>query len=1293
MKGRKALSFILVIVLTLGSFTTMSFGATASTTESSGVRYEIEVAVDPSNTNINYSNLEADLKSKVVSEFNNLYGSSSDYTISPDSVVINFVQPSNIETSNEEAWDIYDHYYSPTYELSSKTTDDENDLLTLANREGQPFYYYRETSYYNDGKFYTSENVGNDKVYLRDKHIYPNGSRITFMGYGDPGMNDFMIYPDQNTQDKTIDYTIYENSILLHTFEGAGFLINAGISGGAISGYILYSNYKNKNIELYKVDGLDVDFFHSRVSDSTAKEWPLSSFITRPEVTKEDTKPSKLTSINIKNIRIEVSNDKISYYEINPNTLAESVVYDDYAITPTGISGYGPLVSYTGVGHSCTQLSSFVFENININSNATKTFDQKILEPKWHEGAIHALINIDNSGIVNFDNNNSRTEMVMKLIDDDVNYIGWGDSSHEDQEMSFIKENNNKGIFVNTSTSAVNFSDGTTVGAIGYNEQVTKIAKYLVGMIDPDLTKVPVVKIAYNGTTLSSISTDPNNGTIVEENWSIKEADSPDWQTTTDVAIVNTSLAAMKVVTGTSKNILVQLVVKDDQNFLSSPDVIYLSNDQTVKPIAAFTIDESLDLENSSTTSITPDDLSFDPLFSQRSLSYSWKVYNEMGQLKRSETGDEPAFDFAGLPSGRYDISLTVSGNSIESNTFTQTLNIIDTVAPSLNVGITGNSTNATATFKITDNGSGPDSYRITTTAAGTAGTKTIGPWVPAVASNTITKTYTFKPSTLQGMAIEVKDGSGNTVIYNVNFDIPLISYTPNGGNIFTNDLANNDITVEVSNLISSTISNWIYIWSTSSDYVGDSVMISNGTSKGSISRSVVATPGNLGDYYLHVYAINSDDTISSGVSEEYTFGVDNTSPAVPKIVMTDSDNDKYTPGTWTPLTVTVTLSNDDDNGSTIVHKYKIKEDSGWTTGDAITFSTDGVYNFIYKAVDSAGNESSTATAIIKRGDYTEPMTLTSNNTAVGRDRATLTGEILNLGTSGTLSEYGFVYSNTSNPSTANSKVTLTGLTGAGIFNTEITGLYSNTTYYCKAYAIDSDDTYYSDQITFKTDRRRSTPLVVTDSGITTEPGIEGPIATEPAIDNNGAAVSFADVGNTRWFYEAVEYTAEKGLMVGIKQNDGTVIFDPLSETSRGMIAAILYRLEGQPTVIGRSDFSDVREGSWYDNSIAWAVKNNIVDGYLNGTYAPTNNISRQELASILYRYSEYKGYNLTANDDLGSFADAIEVSNWALQSVEWAAGAKLISGITPTLLDTRGFATRAQVAAVLMTFTKNVAK
>lgn len=185
------------------------------------------------------------------------------------------------------------------------------------------------------------------------------------------------------------------------------------------------------------------------------------------------------------------------------------------------------------------------------------------------------------------------------------------------------------------------------------------------------------------------------------------------------------------------------------------------------------------------------------------------------------------------------------------------------------------------------------------------------------------------------------------------------------------------------------------------------------------------------------------------------------------------------------------------------------------------------------------------------------------------------------------------------------------------------------------------------------------------------------------------SGLPFGDVKSADWFYNDVKYVYEKGMMAGTAAD----VFAPNATTTRAMIVTILYRLEGSPAVTGTSAFVDVPAGQWYTDAVNWAAANQIVKGTSATTFAPNDSITREQMAAILYRYAQYKGYDVTKKADLSGYSDNGQVSAYAKDALAWANAAKLINGVANTTLAPQGNATRAQVSAILHRFCDGVVK
>ena len=179
----------------------------------------------------------------------------------------------------------------------------------------------------------------------------------------------------------------------------------------------------------------------------------------------------------------------------------------------------------------------------------------------------------------------------------------------------------------------------------------------------------------------------------------------------------------------------------------------------------------------------------------------------------------------------------------------------------------------------------------------------------------------------------------------------------------------------------------------------------------------------------------------------------------------------------------------------------------------------------------------------------------------------------------------------------------------------------------------------------------------------------------------------FTDVSEKDWFYNDAMFVYKNGLMLGTSKT----LFGPHGTVTRGMMATILWRMEGSLAPKGENSFTDVEAGRWYADAITWTTENGIFAGYSKDKFGPDDPITREQLTAIFYRYADYKGYKLTVTENLDKFEDADKITDYAKTVMQWAVGNGLIKGKSETLLDPQGTATRAEIAAMLHRFIEKV--
>ena len=234
---------------------------------------------------------------------------------------------------------------------------------------------------------------------------------------------------------------------------------------------------------------------------------------------------------------------------------------------------------------------------------------------------------------------------------------------------------------------------------------------------------------------------------------------------------------------------------------------------------------------------------------------------------------------------------------------------------------------------------------------------------------------------------------------------------------------------------------------------------------------------------------------------------------------------------------------------------------------------------------------------------------------------------------------------------------------------------------------VSPDEGYVLEQLTVKNES--GTELKLTDMGdgkfsFTMPAGDVSVLASFVKEQAQEAVLPFTDVKEGAWYYDAVAYVYDKGMMTGV--TDTT--FEPDATTTRGMIVTMLYRLEGEPAVDNAAAFADVAAGAWYEKAVAWASQNGIVNGYGDDLFGSNDAITREQMAAILFRYAQYKGLEaVTLEENLGAFEDAGQISEYAVQAFNWVVGQGLMTGVTDTTLEPASSATRAQVATILMRY------
>lgn len=184
---------------------------------------------------------------------------------------------------------------------------------------------------------------------------------------------------------------------------------------------------------------------------------------------------------------------------------------------------------------------------------------------------------------------------------------------------------------------------------------------------------------------------------------------------------------------------------------------------------------------------------------------------------------------------------------------------------------------------------------------------------------------------------------------------------------------------------------------------------------------------------------------------------------------------------------------------------------------------------------------------------------------------------------------------------------------------------------------------------------------------------------SQDKVNAQAQTIDFADVTESDWYYEDVKYVQANKLMTGTSDTD----FSPSGVTTRGMIVTILWRLDGEPVVEGK-EFEDVSKEAYYYNAVAWASNNQIVSGYSDTVFGPNDTATREQLATIMYRYASYKKYDVSKETELDKYTDKEQISEYAVKSLKWANANGLITGTSEETISPKDDVQRCQVAAIL---------
>ena len=215
---------------------------------------------------------------------------------------------------------------------------------------------------------------------------------------------------------------------------------------------------------------------------------------------------------------------------------------------------------------------------------------------------------------------------------------------------------------------------------------------------------------------------------------------------------------------------------------------------------------------------------------------------------------------------------------------------------------------------------------------------------------------------------------------------------------------------------------------------------------------------------------------------------------------------------------------------------------------------------------------------------------------------------------------------------------------------------------------------------TFYTDTPDNSGFIADDKKEEPKKEAENEVGKEP--EHEFSESTFADISANDWYYDAVKFVYENGLMQGTEKG-----FEPDTGMTRAMLVTVLYNLENPEKTDAQNTFSDVKNGEWYTDAVIWAKENGIINGISETEFAPNKNITREQLVTVMYRYAKLKRTNMNSLSELSDFTDSDEIYDYALDAFKWAVGTKLINGTSETTLSPKYTASRAQVATILKRF------
>ncbi len=883
----------------------------------------LDVVLTLGNTDSDVSSFDGDLTDALV-----------DLGVPEENIAIQSIQSNDVSAGNTTSgWYVYDHYGN-----------------------------FREQSY-----------PGADSIYSGTNHIIvkKGGDQITFYGYGDYPFVDLMYMPNTDSTKKTFTFTMDDNNVNNHSMFGGGFVFNAQITNldkyqnqtltknstvtdaalnqQYFTGYLMmmYKTSSGSYPILYKINNVSMQNFH----DSTN----VNDFM-NPSNPGAGVTVLKLFSSNIlkgtHSITMEVSGDTVTMAD-TVGTVTKTLSYTDSGLMNTGSFGFGPVGIYKTAGHSCSMLSWFNFENLQMTTTSARKFSEVIREPNWRDESKRFVINAQDGAEADFSDNDALGEIIARLANENIDYIGWG---RDDQDgNSFIAKNNNGGYFVD--------KDAATTDT--YYEQIEAMAQYIydqyINSVVNDTEHLLYGKPSSLSITPETVQTNTSDVQWPVGKWLIDH--DPDYyeNPTGTVPYDNIRLNNLDVsFTQTGKYDIYYMdeIVK----------TVYVHR----KPEAGFAVT----LDDNNKVTLSDNSYDWDALFTAdrgiKAVAWSYREASSAIWItgKPTTLADETNYIIKQVVSDEYGVTSDPYCRFVSTKS-QLTLNPMAefSVTPTRLLRYNNQNTIAYQDTSYDPQG-GTISEKLWTVEAGS------------------TKIY-------QGATPMTDFSSQGTGEYKISLEVK------NSAGIWSQPVA------RFVTIVDDKVAPTATVDTASGSYTDPQVITLNfldepngsGFShRFAVVTGTTATPTNWGSmgtnssyslligqpgtYYVHYQAYDYAGNEKVGYFGPF-YLIDNEAPTMPTLTAGPKG---YQSGAWTNQAVTVTASGSTDNFTAAADLiYQVSTDgTDFANGSTIEFSEDGTYNVYFRTVDQSGNISAIATYIVNKDAVAPTMpeiTLVSQET------------------------------------------------------------------------------------------------------------------------------------------------------------------------------------------------------------------------------------------------------------------------------------------------------------------------